>query len=325
MRTLANLTDMYARCGAASRPVVIDFGTGAGTGGLAAAALDARGANGTAVVISIVPIDRTHRAAAIADRALPVLLSKNIPLPDASVDVVHCNRCHQVTKLIAEVERVLLPFGKFVYTTRRRNKLPGWRCKTHANALHVCMKTTNATERESACAMSRALLPTGARRERAHERARALVGELVRAFAVVRAHAEHSRAVDRVLNIDCGSGHDCWRIEKLLAGASVVHTAKDEKTARRLLLAGSVAIRHDWDVVTAPFYPRTFDVAHVACGVGGVGGRVVREIHRVLRPGGFVTILSATCAMDVAPVIRVGGFRVLVEENGVVVGRRIDI
>jgi len=111
-----------------------------------------------------------------------------------------------------------------------------------------------------------------------------------------RAAALAVRPGDRVLDAACGTGD--LAVADLNAGAASV-TGLDFSEAMLARARGkSSAI--EWvegDLLALPFADGTFDAATVGFGVRNLAGdldRGLRELHRVLRPGGRLAILEIT-------------------------------
>src|SRR4051794_22097929 len=103
------------------------------------------------------------------------------------------------------------------------------------------------------------------------------------------------RGGDRVLDAACGTGD--LAIADLKAGAGKV-TGLDF-SPRMLERARRKDARIDWlqgDMLALPFADETFDAATVGFGVRNVEDleRALRELRRVLRPGGRLAILEIT-------------------------------
>lgn len=98
-------------------------------------------------------------------------------------------------------------------------------------------------------------------------------------------------AGEKVLEIGCGTGADLLQFAKHGAIATGVDlTAKHVELARERL--GDLAVVHQADMRNLPFEDETFDYiyAHGVLHHCDEPARVVREIFRVLRPGGRINI-----------------------------------
>lgn len=306
--TLDTLRNITTRCGAASRPVVLDLTNDV-------ASLAANVANNSIAVVSGVP--PTYEAAIVADRGLPgfLYLGPHLPFPSRAVDAVICENCDSH---LSEVYRILVPGGAFISHISTSSVALGkhnFQCNSLPSA-NMCIKSGRT---ESRCALD----ASTSRRARAH--ARAIGDQLIHAIRVIRTQAESRHSTDRVLNAYCTSALDCWRVEQLMRHAIVVHTSADTNVARHLLLTGSIALHVTY--TPFPFAPRSFDVVHVGCGGANNAHRTLLDVHRILRPGGFAIVLSAICrqADRLANALQNTLFDILSDEGGVVVARSIGL
>ena len=104
------------------------------------------------------------------------------------------------------------------------------------------------------------------------------------------------RPGDRVLDAACGTGD--LAVADLRAGAAVVtgldfSAAMLERARRKSSAVGWI----EGDLLSLPFEDGTFDAATIGFGVRNLAGdleRGLRELHRVLRPGGRLAILEIT-------------------------------
>lgn len=115
------------------------------------------------------------------------------------------------------------------------------------------------------------------------------------------------RAGDRVLDACCGTGD--LAVASLRAGAGEVvgldFAPRMLERARRKLPAATWV---EGDLLALPFPDGSFDVATVGFGVRNVAdlNLALRELHRVLRPGGRLAILEITSPRGLlAPFYRV--------------------
>jgi len=103
------------------------------------------------------------------------------------------------------------------------------------------------------------------------------------------------RPGDQVLDAACGTGD--FAVADLRAGAA--HVTGLDFSPRMLERARRKAPRVDWveaDMLALPFADASFDAATVGFGARNVADleRALRELRRVLRPGGRVAILEIT-------------------------------
>ena len=103
------------------------------------------------------------------------------------------------------------------------------------------------------------------------------------------------RPGDQVLDAACGTGD--FAVADLRAGAA--HVTGVDFSPRMLERARRKAPRVDWvegDMLALPFAAASFDAATVGFGARNVADleRALRELRRVLRPGGRVAILEIT-------------------------------
>jgi demethylmenaquinone methyltransferase/2-methoxy-6-polyprenyl-1,4-benzoquinol methylase len=103
------------------------------------------------------------------------------------------------------------------------------------------------------------------------------------------------RPGDQVLDAACGTGD--FAVADLRAGAA--HVTGLDFSPRMLERARRKAPRVDWvegDMLALPFAAASFDAATVGFGARNVADleRALRELRRVLRPGGRVAILEIT-------------------------------
>jgi len=341
-------TDIFSRCGNASKPVVLD--TGAGVASLAASAVDERGGNGSISVISYVPVDNYLRLGTIiSDRGLPVFLhwfsGSQIPVPSDSFDVVHCRWCwHHVVGYdtwLKEMDRIIVPGGAFVFTfvpvsdeellpqvpwSAALEKMP-WDCDRYSRIVQVCIKR-NPSQQALPCSYTEDLLDD-------LETAEYTVGnqtEKAVEFAMSAAQTWHPQMLDRVLNMNCQDYKTCGILEEKWDRLTTIntfnHTESGNAGLRRLLQGGSVGLLHDWRR-PGPFYPRFFDVINLMCGIDNIISRnIIFESHRLLRPDGFLVVLQKACAKFDAVVALIEEnnmlFRVILHEDGIVVARKLS-
>lgn len=332
-------TRIFDRCLNKSKPSILD--TGAGIASVAAAARDEIGGNSSVSVLSYVPVDNYLRLGTIiSDRALPVYLhyynGQTIPAPDSSFDMVHCRWCwHHVVGYdvwLQEVNRLLVPGGAFVFTFvplqdtdllphepwfAALNRMP-WTCERHNAIVQICVKQKNNNATDTVCNITPSGVPDG------------FDEQISYSFKIIHENSHLEDDTDRVLNVDCSSAETCSLMENKLGKQNMLHTFANDTSGntdlRKLLNSGSLGILHDWNM-TGPFYPRMFDVVYLTCikerpNLEGL----LWEIHRLLRPGGFVFSVKSTCH-DLESVINTANrtkFESIFVSPLVFVARRID-
>ena len=103
---------------------------------------------------------------------------------------------------------------------------------------------------------------------------------------------------DRVLELGCGPG---WFSPALVSGAGRVHLADLQADMLRIAKARAPsATATVVDAMALPFLDRSFDAVLVAAVLGEIPdpGRALREVRRVLRPGGCLTVLETRTDPD---------------------------
>ena len=336
LKLLIQYTNIFSRCSNQTKPIILD--TGAGTASLSAAARDVRGGNGSVNVLSYVPIDDYYRLGAmISERALPVFLhhfdGNKIPVPNASFDVVHCRWCWHHTVgydiWLREVDRILNPGGVFVFTFvpmkdvallphkpwfEALAKMP-WDCSRYHKIMQVCVKRKDETDSID-CKIDYNRIPDR------------FEYQITQAFNMIHSNSEHIDNIDRVLNMNCPSASTCTVIESLLDKQTIMHTCRNDGTGnkylQKLIRSGYVGILHNWKS-PAPFYPRSFDVIHFSCKQKDkLNHDLIYEMHRLLRPQGFLISLNSTCPSlnEWIDEVRKHRFRVLENRRGIFVAQR---
>ena len=336
---LMNHTNIFNRCKNASKPTILD--TGAGISSVAAAARDATGGNGYVSVLSYVPVDDYLRLGTIiSDRGLPVYLhyytGERIPAPDSSFDMIHCRWCwHHVVGYdtwLSEVNRLLVPGGVFVFTFVPKedeellpkkpwlaalNRMP-WKCKRTNKIVQICTKIKEDSSPDMLCGVPSQKVPEEFERYTS------------KAWEIIHGNSASASETDRVLNLDCVSADMCHHLEKKLAKQNMLHTFRNDshgrEDLRKMINSGSLGVLHNWEK-PGPFYPRMFDVVYLSClKLKSNLEALFFEIHRLLRPDGFVFAVKTTCPQLelLYKYANESKFHIVMNDEDVFVGQRIN-
>lgn len=347
------------RCGWNKSLVMLD--TGAGIGSVAAALSDERGAAGKVKALSYVwPDNYLRLQTIISDRGFPAFLANftgRLPFPSNSFDIVHCKWCwHHLAGYnvwLNEVNRLLVPGGYFVFTFTPEKgnilKRPQWDkalarqpffCKKIHRIITMCQKRPLLNKKRKATNVDKfrvaSYCPT--RMKSSIDGSKAKLKEnwpqifeerekIVDATSVVTRNS-----TGRLLNLNCPDEALCMKLDSAFEGNTLhINTWSQQHIVQKILSVGGLAMLHRWRY-NIPVYPRSFDAVNVGC--DSKSRYLLKrptfwvELHRVLRPGGIVTVARSFCGWNrkrVTSLMSRYGFEVNDDTGGVLIGARREM
>ncbi|KAI0559006.1 S-adenosyl-L-methionine-dependent methyltransferase [Gracilaria domingensis] len=312
------------RCAPNTPQVMLDMG--AGIGSVSAALFDERGGSGAVKALSYVwPDNYLRLQTIISDRGLPSFLANftgALPFPSSTFDIVHCKWCwhHNAgyDKWLKEVNRLLVPGGFFVFTFAPEGsdllEHPAWeealarqpfRCKKVHRIITMCQKHhPKINVKEDGDEFLRALhCPSYvtkhiAKAKKKYEKRLAQI-QKERLFLTELVNEISQESTPRILNVNCPNAALCAGMDHNLQ-SSVLHVNPESQNlvVEGILNLGGLAMLHNWKN-NIPVYPRSFDVVNIGCDARTKGlferPEFWLELHRVLRPGGYVVLSRSFC------------------------------